>query len=207
MSERYLPLPRAITRIPSDIWLAAGCLAILVSLSLADRLVAWLIGAYPSAAILWQIRFEYLRPVGVYYDYMAMISGGVSPVQFAGIVIALAILVAAGAQSRILLVRALCWHGLLAAALLLLASSWPGMEAPAGHVSTPYAILGGILSLPLALMCLRLHIAFLRAPAPHAEPRTLFYWAADIVRRTSFLVSAPQPALLRIATRDRNAKR
>ena len=75
MTERRPQLPRATIRPLPETWLVAGCLTTLVSLSLADRLVAWLIGAFPSTALLWQIRFEYLRPIAVYYDYVAMLFG------------------------------------------------------------------------------------------------------------------------------------
>jgi hypothetical protein len=206
MSERRLP--RAITRSLSETWLVAGCLAILVGLSVLDRLVAWLIGAFPSTAILWQIRFEYLRPIAVYYDYVAMLFGGVSPILFGSAMIAAAILIAIGSQSRILLVRALCWHALLAAALVLVACSMPSdIQAPAGSISTPYAMLGGILSLPLAAMCVRLHIAFFRTPAQHAKPTGLRNWANGAMRLAGAWISAPQPALVRIAARDHNSHR
>jgi hypothetical protein len=210
MSERRLRLPRATIRTLPEIWLVAGCLTTLVSLSLADRLVAWLIGAFPSTAILWQIRFEYLRPIAVYYDYVAMLFGGVSPVLFGAAMIAVSILIAIGSQSRVLLVRALCWHALLAAALLLVACSMPSdIQAPAGTISTPYAMLGGILSLPLAVMCLRLHVAFFRAPAPArpAKQSSLASSATGAIRRVGSLISAPQPVLVRIAARDHSAKR
>jgi hypothetical protein len=198
-------LPRATTRIISDAWLAAGCLATLVGLSLADRLTAWLIGAFPSTGILWQIRFEYLRPIAVYHDYVVMLFGSVSPVLFAAAMIAISILIGIGAQSRVLLVKAGCWHALLAAALLLVACSIPSdIQAPAGSISTPYAMLGGILSLPLVAMCLRLHIAFFRAPAHHAAQGNLLGWAVAIMRRAASLISAPQPAPIRVAARDRN---
>lgn len=208
MSERRLRLPRATTRTLPETWLVAGCLTVLVSLSLADRLAAWLIGAFPSTAILWQIRFEYLRPIAVYHDYVAMLFGTVSPVLFGTAMIAVSILIAIGSQSRVLLVRALCWHALLAAALVLVVCSMPSdIQAPAGTISAPYAMLGGILSLPLAVMCLRLHIAFFRAPTHPAAHSNPVDWAAGVIRRAGALISAPQPALVRIAARDRSAKR
>lgn len=210
MSERRLQLPRATLRTLPETWLVAGCLTTLVGLSLADRLVAWLIGAFPSTAILWQIRFEYLRPIAVYYDYVAMLFGGVSPVLFGAAMIATSILIAIGSQSRVLLVRALCWHALLAAALVLVLCSVDlpsDIHAPAGTTSTPYAMLGGILSLPLAAMCLRLHIAFFQAPTRHAQPSALGSWSAGAIRRAVSLISAPQPVLVRIAARDHSPKR
>lgn len=213
MTERRPQLPRATIRPLPETWLVAGCLTTLVSLSLADRLVAWLIGAFPSTAILWQIRFEYLRPIAVYYDYVAMLFGGVSPVLFGAALIALSILIAFGSQSRILLVRALCWHALLAAALILVVCSVDlpkDLHAPAGTISAPYAMLGGLLSVPVALMCLRVHVEFFRAPAPvrHARPSRVSSWATDILRRAgAWTAGAPQAAPVRVAAGDRGLRR
>ena len=208
MSERRPGLPRATARTLPETWLVAGCLTTLVSLALTDRLVAWLIGAFPSTAILWQIRFEYLRPIAVYYDYVAMVFGsGVSPLLFGVAMIAVSVLIAIGSQSRVLLVRALCWHVLLATALVLVVCSMPSdIQAPAGTISAPYAMLGGILSLPLALMCLRLHIEFLRAPARNTAQSNLGNWSTAM-RRVGSWISAPQPALVRVAARDHSSKR
>src|SRR5687767_7887304 len=106
-------------RTSTDTWLVVASAFLLSGLAIADRTVAWMLGEFPTSAALWELRFEYLRPIGVFHDIAVQSLGdvGVGPFNIAAAMIAL--LVALCALSRIRLVRAVACHILLAAALVV----------------------------------------------------------------------------------------
>lgn len=136
---------------------------LLASLVMADRLIAWMIGLFPTSAALWQLRFEYLRPIGVFHDIAAMNLGNVSVVAFNVLVALLALLVGLGAVSRIRLARAVACHVLLAAAAVLAVYSidpGAGVYARVGVPSQGYVLLGLVLAAPAAFMCASVHAEY-----------------------------------------------
>jgi hypothetical protein len=140
-----------------------GSLALLAGLILADRFAAWLIGEFPTSGFLWQLRFEYLRPIGVYYDVAVMSLGQVSSLEFSGLVLVAAALIAIGMLSRIRLLRALACHLVCGIAAILWACSLEyreGIYAPAGSPSGSYEFVGALLALPAAALCLRIHAEY-----------------------------------------------
>jgi hypothetical protein len=145
--------------------LVLGSVTLLSGLAVADRLAAWLVGEYPTYPVLWQLRFEFLRPIGAYYDMVAWHFGELSPGIFSALVLTAGALIAAGVVSRIRLARALSCHMLLAAAVVLsVFSSNPGQGVyafrPFGMPSQPYMLIGIILSLIAAALCLRIHAEY-----------------------------------------------
>jgi hypothetical protein len=147
-----------------DSWLVIASVALLAGLALADRAAAWLIGEFPSSAMLWQLRFEFLRPIGVYYDFATISLGPLSLGAFAGVVMAMATLILAGALSRVRFLRAIAYHALCGLALLLWACSLEyreGIYTPAGGPSRLYALIGAALALAAAVSCLAIHAEYL----------------------------------------------
>lgn len=137
---------------------------LLAGLALADRAAAWLIGAYPSSAIAWQLRFEFLRPVGVYYDVASLGLGALSPAAFCSLVLAISAALVIAALSRIRLLRALACHTLCGLAGILWLCSMQyreGIYAPAGAPSPFYAVVGATLALATAVLCLGIHAEYL----------------------------------------------
>jgi hypothetical protein len=146
-----------------DSSLVVMSVALLSVLALADRAAAWLIGEFPASAIVWQLRFEFLRPIGVYYDFAILSLGHLSTLAFCGIVLAAAGLIVAGARSRIRLLRALAYHVLCGLAVILWACSLQyheGVYAPVGVPSTLYALMGAALAVPAAALCLGVHAEY-----------------------------------------------
>lgn len=138
-----------------------GSVAILAGLAVADRFTAWLIGEFPTSGLLWHIRFEFLRPVGVYYDVVEQQFGSIAPATFSAITLLAAALVCAGVMSRIRLARAISCHALLIAALILTAMSWTTYGyAFFGMQSRSYELLGLMLSLIAGALCLRIHMEY-----------------------------------------------
>src|SRR6185369_2840170 len=125
-------------------------LVLLAGLALADRFAAWLIGEFPASGLFWQLRFEYLRPIGVYYDLAVLNLGQVSLLEFSGLVLAAAGLLVAGMLSRIRLLRAVVCHLVCGIAVILWVNSLEyrqGIYAPAGSPSASYAFIGALLTL------------------------------------------------------------
>jgi hypothetical protein len=142
-----------------------GAATLLSGLAVADRVTAWLIGQFPTYAPFWRLRFEFLRPIGVYYDMVERNFGGLSPAGFSGLAVLVAALVAIGVLSRIRLARAVSCHLMLAAAAILAFVSWdPGFamrsHAQVGMTSEPYAMMGALLTLITAALCLRIHAEY-----------------------------------------------
>jgi uncharacterized RDD family membrane protein YckC len=65
MTERSHPHIAPLSSRTWEAWLVTICVSLLAALAVADRFVAWLIGEFPTSSLLWQIRFEYLRPIAV----------------------------------------------------------------------------------------------------------------------------------------------
>src|ERR1044071_200008 len=81
--------------------LVLGSVVLLSGLAVADRIAAWLIGAYPTYSLFWQLRFEFLRPIGAYYDLVAWHFTESSPAMFSAAVLVIGALIAGGVVSRI----------------------------------------------------------------------------------------------------------
>jgi hypothetical protein len=138
---------------------------LLSSLAAADRATAWLIGQFPTYVPFWRIRFEFLRPIGVYYDMVERSFGGLSPADFSVVAFGSAALIGAGVVSRIRLARALSCHLTFGAAAVLAYLSWDtGVamrpHAEVGMTSQPYAIAGMVLAALTAGLCLRIHAEY-----------------------------------------------
>jgi hypothetical protein len=145
--------------------LVLGSVTLLSGLAVADRLTAWLIGQYPTYAPLWRLRFEFLRPIGVYYDMVERQFGDVSPANFSTLALAAAALIALGVVSRVRLARALSCHLTLGAAAVLGFMSWDAgftmrPHAEVGMSSQPHAALGMALAAMAAGLCLRIHAEY-----------------------------------------------
>jgi len=165
MTERTFPQGLAQAGTKWETRLVLGSVSLLAGLAVADRLTAWMIGQFPTDVALWRLRFEFLRPIGVYYDVVERNFGGISPAGFSALALVTAALIAIGVLSRIRLARALSCHLVLGAALVLAFMSWdPGFamrsHAQIGMTSQPYAILGAMLALPAAALCLRIHTEY-----------------------------------------------
>src|SRR5262245_61786055 len=106
-ARSHMPLPAGLKW---EARLVLGSILLLSALAIADRLTAWLIGEFPTFVPWWQLRFEFLRPIGVYYDMVERNYGAVSPRDFSLLALGVAVVVAAGVLSRIRLARALSCH-------------------------------------------------------------------------------------------------
>lgn len=143
-----------------------GSVAILAGLSVADRFTAWLIGEFPSSAALWQLRFEYLRPIAVYHDLAELSFGSWSPWSFSTVVITAGAVIASGALSRVRLARAISYHLLFGAAGALVVLCFDSdlsirSRAVIGTPSEPYFLLGSLLATIAATLCLRVHAEYI----------------------------------------------
>ena len=97
-------------RTSTDTWLVVASAFLLSGLAIADRTVAWMLGEFPTSAALWELRFEYLRPIGVFHDIAVQNLGDVGVGSFNIAAIAAAVIVAFGALSGIRLARAVSNH-------------------------------------------------------------------------------------------------
>lgn len=141
--------------------LAAALL--LSGLAVADRTIAWMIGTFPTSAALWELRFEYLRPIGVFHDLAVLNLGPVSAAGFSAAVLLFALAIGAGAISGIRLARALSCHVLLGIALVLTVyslNSGEGVYAEVGVPSRGYVLIGMLLAIPAAAMCMAAHAEY-----------------------------------------------
>jgi hypothetical protein len=166
MTQRTLPTRHANASTPWESYFVLGSVAILGGLAVADRFTAWLIGQFPTSTLLWHIRLEYLRPIGVYHDLVELNLGYWSPFGFSMLVIAAAALVAGGAWSKVRLARAVSYHLLFGAGALLVVlcfNSDPSTRAWSlvGTPSTPYALFGGLMASIAVIPCLRVHAEYL----------------------------------------------
>src|SRR5262245_57232575 len=164
MTQRTLPTSRANPSTPWESYFVLASVTVLSGLAVADRFAAWLIGEFPTSAALWQLRFEYLRPIGVYYDYVVLAAGHISEPFFCMVALALAVLIAASAVSRVRLLRAIAYHLLCGLALILWVCSLEyheGIYAPAGVPSALYVFIGAALALLAGALCLTVHAEYL----------------------------------------------
>ena len=151
-------------RTSTDTWLAAASAFLLSGLAITDRTVAWMLGEFPTSAALWELRFEYLRPIGVFHDIAVQYLGDVGVGSFniaAGVA---ALVVAFGALSGIRLARAVSNHVLLAAALVVAVYSMDpgeGIYARVGVPSDGYLLIGLLLTVGAAFMCASTHCEYL----------------------------------------------
>jgi hypothetical protein len=163
MSERTLSLTAAPAMTRSEARFVVGSVALLSGLALADRIAAWMIGEFPTSAALWELRFAYLRPIGVFYDIASARLGTLSAMEFSVLLFATSVALAAGALSPVRLVRAVCLHVLLASSLALSAYSLDTdiLGTGIGSPSSPYALLGAVVALPVLGLCMRVHAEYL----------------------------------------------
>ena len=123
-----------------------------------------MLGEFPTSAALWELRFEYLRPIGVFHDIAVQYLGDVGVGTFniaAGVA---ALIVAFGALSGIRLARAVSSHVLLAAALVVAVYSvdpGEGIYARVGVPSDGYLLIGLLLTVGAAFMCAASHCEYL----------------------------------------------
>lgn len=202
-----------------EAWLSAAIIATIGGLVVADRVAAWLIGTSPSTALFWQIRFEYLRPVGVYYEIAVAELGAVSALSFCTVAVAAGFAVAIAARSRARLAKAAAFHAMLFAALPLSVFSWDigrTMRAEIGAPSVAYSLIGMALSLVSLGLCLRVHAHYLGLK-PARIRHLLRERACSIDVVTAFgrylaamgeMLAAPKPvpALLAIVARPRHRR-
>ncbi len=177
MTERMHPTNVARPRVNCENLLVVGSVALLAGLSIADRLMAWLIGEFPTSAVIWQLRFEFLRPIAVFYDLATVHLGTVSAVGFCGSVVIAAALIVAGALSRIRLARAVSFHAPLIGSLVLTIYSLDptSVYAAVGFPSSSYAFLGAALALPIFGSCLKIHAEYVGLGQPLTDAtRRLF---------------------------------
>jgi hypothetical protein len=151
-------------RTSTDTWLVVASAFLLSGLAIADRTVAWMLGEFPTSAALWELRFEYLRPIGVFHDIAVQNLGdvGVGPFNIAAGLAALT--VAVGALSGIRLARAVSNHALLAAALVVAVYSLDpgeGIYAPVGMPSDGYLLIGMLLTVGAAFLCAASHCEYI----------------------------------------------
>jgi hypothetical protein len=151
-------------RTSTDTWLVAASAFLLSGLAIADRTVAWMLGEFPTSAALWELRFEYLRPIGVFHDIAVQNLGnvGVGPFNIAAGLAA--VIVAVGALSGIRLARAVSNHVLLAAALVVAVYSvdpGEGIYATVGMPSDGYLLIGLLLTVGAALLCAASHCEYI----------------------------------------------
>lgn len=152
-------------RSSANAWLVTAGAVLLSGLAIADRTVAWMLGEFPTSAALWELRFEYLRPMGVFYDIAAQYLGYDVGVGIFNIAAGLAaLIVAAGALSGIRLARAVSNHALLAASLVLAVYSvnpGEGVYAMYGMPSDGYLLTGLVLTACAVVMCAASHCEYL----------------------------------------------
>jgi hypothetical protein len=151
-------------RTSTDTWLVVASAFLLSGLAIADRTVAWMLGEFPTSAALWELRFEYLRPIGVFHDIAVQNLGdvGVGPFNIAAGLAALT--VAVGALSGIRLARAVSNHALLAAALVVAVYSLDpgeGIYARVGMPSDGYLVIGLLLAVGAAFLCASSHCEYI----------------------------------------------
>ena len=151
-------------RTSTDTWLVAASAFLLSGLAITDRTVAWMLGEFPTSAALWELRFEYLRPIGVFHDIAVQYLGDVGVGSFNIAAVAAALIVAFGALSGIRLARAVSNHVLLAAALVVAVYSvdpGEGIYATVGVPSDGYLLIGLLLTVGAAFMCASSHCEYL----------------------------------------------
>lgn len=151
-------------RTSTNTWLLVASAFLLSGLAIADRTVAWMLGEFPTSAALWELRFEYLRPIGVFHDIAVQYLGdvGIGPFNIAAGLVAL--IVAVGALSGIRLARAVSNHVLLAAALVVAVYSvdpGEGIYATVGMPSDGYLVIGLLLAVGAAFLCASSHCEYM----------------------------------------------
>lgn len=157
------------------------CAFLLAGLAIADRTIAWMIGQYPTSAALWELRFEYLRPIGVFHDIAVRNLGSVPVGAFNLAALGAALAVGLGALSPIRLVRALSCHLLLGAALVIAVYSFDpgeGIYAEVGVPSGGYLLFGALLVVLTAIKCASAHAEYVgwnpaSSPAARRAKRAL----------------------------------
>jgi hypothetical protein len=119
-------------------------------------LLSW----WPSSPFLWQLYFEILRPLDLFYRLLSKAFGDVSLPAFSALVAAVAAICLGAALSRRRLLRALSHHTLFAAAALLCYCSSGHQHNPAfllGAESQPVAVAALMLGVFPLFQCLRIH--------------------------------------------------
>ena len=219
MTQRTLPTGRANAGTPWESYFVLASVTLLSGLAVADRFAAWLIGKFPTSAALWELRFEYLRPIGVYYDLAELNFGSWSPWTFSILVLGAWALIAGGAFSRLRLARAAACHLLfIAAASLVVLCFDRGLSIqPRAIIGTPsesYFLFGALLASVAAVLCLRIHAEYLGwDPASSHTVRRLQLSAArlrstvgdaafEIVQQLGPVASQSRPAFVRADRRS-----
>ena len=164
MAQRNTTASGIRSRTSTQTWLAVLTAFLLSGLAIADRTVAWMLGQFPTSAALWELRFEYLRPISVFHDIAVRHLGEVGIGSFnlaAGLA---ALIVILGAVSGIRLARALSNHVLLAAALVIAVYSFDpgeGIHARVGVPSDGYLLIGLLMTVGTAFLCASSHCEYM----------------------------------------------
>ena len=159
-------------RTTPETWLVVLSTLLLSGLAIADRTVAWMLGQFPTSAALWELRFEYLRPIGVFHDIAAEHLGEIGVGSFNIAAVLAALMVVLGAASGNRLARAVSNHALLAAALVVAvysADPGEGIYARVGVPSEGYLWIGLLLTAGAAFMCASSHCEYM-GWAPASSP-------------------------------------
>jgi hypothetical protein len=164
MTQRASTFPSAPGRTDTKSWLVAVSALLLSGLAIADRTVAWMLGEFPTSATLWELRFEYLRPISVFHDIAVQHLGNVDVGAFNIATALTALIVMLGAVSGIRLARAVSNHILLAAAVVVAIYSMDpgeGIYARVGVPSDAYLAIGLFLTIGAAFMCASSHCEYM----------------------------------------------
>ena len=164
MAQRNTTATDIRSRTSTQTWLAVLSALLLSGLAIADRTAAWMLGQFPTSAALWELRFEYLRPIGVFHDIAVQHLGevGIGSFNLAAGLVALAVVL--GVVSGIRLARALSNHVLLAAALVIAVYSFDpgwGIHARFGVPSDGYLLIGLLMTVGAAFLCASSHCEYM----------------------------------------------
>lgn len=182
MAQRNTTASGTHSRTSTQTWLAVLSAFLLSGLAIADRTVAWMLGQFPTSAALWELRFEYLRPISVFHDIAVQHLGevGIGSFNLAAGLVALAVIL--GTVSGIRLARALSNHVLLAAALMIAVYSFDpgeGIYARVGVPSDGYLLIGLLMTVGAAFLCASSHCEYIgwHPASSHVVCRLKSEWA------------------------------
>jgi hypothetical protein len=164
-----LPVAGGLDRTLTALIVAFAALAIILS-QLGMMFLSW----WPSSPFLWQLYFEILRPLDLFYQLSSSVLGDISLPAFSALVAAVAAICLGAALSRRRLLQALSHHALFAAAALIWYCSSGHQDVSLftlGAESRSVAAAALLLGVFPLFQCLRIHrdyyltIATGRAPS------------------------------------------
>ena len=153
-------------------------------------LLSW----WPSSPILWQLYFEIIRPLDLFYQLSSKLLGDIGLAAFTVLVAAASAICLGAVLSGVRLLQALAYHALVAVAALLWYGSAGLQDATVithGVESRPIAVAAILFGLFSLQQCLRIHREYFavvaRSPSPERHGRELS--AERILRRAWLAVS------------------